>query len=291
MRLPRARSPFAESADVHNFLVPTRRTWAHTSLTDSVAAHFTGTGAELGTYLGLPFLALAALRRPRTRARLLLVVLVLTSAILSLGTRVKVAGVVVGIAPWTALARLPLVGSALPVRLTLYTSLFAGLLVALALGDRASRLRWALAVCGVACTLPNLQLPTWHSPVPQPVFFTDVRYAKAIPRDSTVLVLPYGPAGWSMLWQAEAHFPFRIVGGHFALRVTPQERGWSDVYAGLGGGRVRPQRLRAFLTAHGVTQIVVAPGTRPGARRLARVAAGGPGTTYSDTVVYTLSKR
>jgi hypothetical protein len=289
-----ARSPFAESADVLNFFVPTHRTWLHTGGTDSVAARFTGTGAELGTYLGLPFLVLAALaglRRPRTRARLLLVALVLATAILSLGTRVKVAGVVVGIGPWTALARLPLVGSALPVRLTLYTSLFAGLLVALALADRPSRLRWAIALCGIAATLPNLQLPTWYSPVPQPALFTDSRYTGAIPRNSTVLVLPYGPAGWSMFWQAESHFWFRMVGGHFALRVTPEERAWSDVYAGLGSGRVRPRRLRAFLTAHGVTQIVVAPGTRPGARRLARVAAGVGGRTYSNTVVYTLAKR
>lgn len=286
-----ARSPFAESADVLNFFVPTRRTWLHTAGTDAIASRFTGTGAELGTYLSLPFLALAALaalRRPRTRTRLLLVVVVLATAILSLGTRVKVAGTVVGIGPWTVLARLPLVGSALPVRLTLYTSLFAGLLAALALADRSSKLRWVLATCGIVATLPNLQLPTWHSPVPQPAVFTDGRYRDAIPRNSTVLVLPYGPAGWSMLWQAESHFRFRIVGGHFALRVTPEERAWSDVYAGLGTGRVTPERLRAFLTAHGVSRIVVAPGTRPGARRLARVAAGTAGRAYADAVVYTL---
>jgi hypothetical protein len=290
---PPARSPFAESADVLNFFVPTHRTWLRTPGSGAVAARFTGTGAELGAYLGLPFLALAALaafRRPRMHARLLLVVLFLAAAILSLGTRVKVAGTVVGIGPWTILARLPLVGSALPARLTLYTSLFAGLLAALALAERPSRLRWALAACGIVATLPNLQLPTWHSPVPRPTFFADGRYAAAIPRDSTVLVLPYGPAGWSMLWQAESQFRFRLVGGHFALRVTPQERAWSVVYAGLASGRVPPRRLRAFLVAHAVTRIVVAPGTRPGARRAARAAAGVPGQTYADTIVYRLEE-
>jgi hypothetical protein len=289
-----ARSPFAESADLLNFFVPTHRTWLHTTATDAIAARFTGTGAELGTYLGFPFLALvalAALRRPRTRARLLLVALLLASAILSLGTRVKVAGIVIGIGPWAVLARLPLVGSALPARLTLYTSLFAGLLVALALADRPSKLRWTLAVCGIVATLPNLQLPAWQSRVPQPVFFTADRYAAVIPRNATVLVLPYGPAGWSMLWQAESHFRFRVVGGHFGLRVTPEERSWRDVYAGLGSGRVRPRRLRAFLAAHGVTRIVVTAGTRRGARRLARAAAGVAGHTYGDAVVYTLEER
>lgn len=286
-----ARSPFAESADVLNFFLPTHRTWLRPPGSDAVAAHYTGTGAELGAYLGVPFLvllALAALRRPRTRARLLLTTLFAAAVVLSLGTRVKIAGTVVGIGPWTVLARLPVVGSALPVRLTLYTSLFAGLLVALALADRPSRLRWALAACGVVAVLPNLQLPTWHSPVPRPLFFAAELDRTALPRDAAVLVLPYGPAGWSMLWQAESGFRFRLVGGHFALRVTPQERAWSDVYAGLGSGRVTPRRLRAFLAAHGVTRIVVAPGTRPGAARLARVAAGRPGRRVADAVVYTV---
>jgi hypothetical protein len=284
-----ARSPFAESADVLNFFLPTHRTWLRPPGSDAVAAHYTGTGAELGAYLGLPFLALialAALRGPRARGRLLLLALFGAAVVLSLGTRVKIAGTVVGIGPWAVLAPFPVVGSALPVRLTMVTSLFAGLLVALALADRASRLRWTLAACGVLATLPNLQLPTWHSPVPRPAFFAAGLDRTAIPPNATTLVLPYGPAGWSMLWQAESGFRFRLVGGHFALRVTPQERPWADVYAGLGAGRVTPLRLRAFLAAHGVTRIVVAPGTRPGAIRLARVAARRPGRTVAGTVVY-----
>ena len=280
---PPARSPFAESADVLNFVVPTHRTWLRAPGTDAIAARFTGTGAELGAYLGIPFLVLAALAAGRRR---FLAGLFLATAILSLGTRVKVAGTVVGVAPWAVLAHLPLVGSALPARLTLYTSLFAGLLVALALAERPTRVRYALALFGVVATLPNLQLPTWHSPVERPSFFTHGHDAKAIPPGSTVLVLPYGPAGWSMLWQADANFGFKLVGGHFALRVTPEETGWSDVYTGVNGGRVTPKRLRAFLTAHGVTRIVVTDGTRPGARRLARVAARLPGRRVADATVY-----
>ena len=276
-----ARSPFAESADVLNFLVPTHRTWLHTAGTDAVAARFTGTGAELGAYLGLPFLVLVALAVRRNR--LFLVLLALAAAVLSLGTRVKVAGTVVGIGPWTVLARLPLVGSALPVRLTLYTSLFAALLVALALADKLSPMRVALAAIGIVATLPNLQLPTWHSPVPDPAF--------TLPRGVTALVLPYGPAGWSMLWQANAHFRYRIVGGHFALRVTPQERAWRDVYTEMNDGRLTPRRLRAFLDVHGVTWIVVAPGTRPDARRLVRVVARAPGCADGDAVVYRVDPR
>lgn len=267
------RSPFAESADVLGFVVPTRRTWLRPPGSGAIAAGFTGTGAELGAYLGVPLLVLVALAL-RRRDRRPLGVLLASAALLSLGTRIKVAGTVVGIGPWTVLARLPLVGSALPVRLTLYTSLLAGLLVALALADKNSRIRWALAVCGIAATLPNLSLPTWHSPVPQPALFA--RGAAVIPRGADVLVLPYGPGGWSMLWQAESGFRFRMVGGHFAVRVTPQEEQWRDVYTGINGGRVTPARFRAFLAAHDVSRIVVAPGTRRGARRLVAAVAPPP---------------
>jgi hypothetical protein len=71
----------------------------------------------------------------------------------------------------------------------------------------------------------------------------------------------------------------------WALRVTSQETQWADVYAGVNGGRVTPRRLRAFLAAHSVDRIVVAPGTRPGARRLA-AAVGGPPIRVRDAIVY-----
>ena len=269
-----ARSPFAESADALNFVVPTHRTWLHSAATDAVAGRFTGTGAELGAYLGLPFVVLAAIAVRRTRPRLFLAGVGAACALLSLGTRVKVAGSVVGIGPWAVLAHLPVVGSALPVRLTLYTSLVAGLLVALALADRASTARCAVAACGVLATLPNLELPTWHSTVPQPAF--------AVPKDATALVLPYGAGGWSMLWQAEAGFRYRLVGGAFAVRVIPAERRWLDVYEGINGGRVTPRRLRAFLAAHHVSVIVVTPGTRPGALRLVRAVCGQTAMPYAS---------
>lgn len=281
-----ARSPFAESADVLNFVVPTRRTWGHTSWSDAVAAHFTGTGAELGAYLGLPLLVLVVLG---SRRRRVLPALLAVTALLALGTRVKVAGTVVGIGPWALLANLPFVGSALPVRLTVFTSLLAGLLVAFALADRPSRLRYALALCGIAATLPNLALPTWSSPVPEPALFADG--ARALPRGATTLVLPYGPGGWSMLWQAQSGFRFRLVGGHFALRVTPQERAWSDVYTGLNAGRVTPRRFCAFLAAHRVTEVVVAPGTRPGARRLVDAVARPGVRTVGGTLIYRAPRR
>ena len=286
-----ARSPFSEAADVLNFVVPTRRTWVRPPGSAELAERFTGTGAEQGAYLGLPVLilgALAVLRAPRSRSRLFLGALFVGVAILATGTRVKVAGIVVGIGPWSAVASLPVVGSALPSRFTLFTALAAGVLVALALHDRSTPWRWALAVAAIVLTLPNLHLGQWSSPVPRTDVMTAARFRSAVAEDATVLVLPYGPAGWSLLWQAEAGFRVRLVGGHFSLRVTPGERPWRDVYENLGSGNVEPARLRAFLAAHRVDAVVVAPGASRSARRLVVAAAPRRPVAVGDGLVYRL---
>ncbi|MEO5791351.1 MAG: hypothetical protein ABIR67_04675 [Gaiellaceae bacterium] len=288
------RSPFSESADVLNYVVPTRRTWIRPPGSAEIADRFTATGAEQGAYLGLPLVALVLLalwRRPVLRPRLLLGVVLAVGVVLSLGTRPKLAGEVFAIGPWSLLSPMPVVGSALPARFTLYTSLLAGLLVAIALAERGSRFRWGLALVGIALTLPNLGLPQWSSPVQRPRLFEAGRYAKHVPADATALVLPYGPAGWSMLWQAEEGFPFWLVGGHFALRVTPAERTWRDVYEGLNAGRVAPQRLRNFLEKHCVDVVVVTPGTRGSARRTVEVAVGAQPVRASDSLIYRLRPR
>jgi hypothetical protein len=284
-----ARSPFAESADVLNYVVPTRRTWVEFPGSDDIAARFTGTGTEQGAYLGIPFLALAALavmRRPLSRPRLFLGVLLVVLVILSLGTRPKIAGVVVGVGPWSAVAWAPAIESALPARLTVFVSLLAGLLVALALADGASRWRWLLAVAGIVVTLPNLGLAQWSSPVPRPTFFTTNRDERHLADGERALVLPYGPAGWSMLWQAEDRFRYHLVGGHFALRVTPSEEQWRDVYEGLPKGLLTAPRLQRFLRTHCVDVVVATPGTRAGTRRAVEEAMGPPAARSADAAVY-----
>jgi hypothetical protein len=89
-----------------------------------------------------------------------------------------------------------------------------------------------------------------------------------------------------LLWHAESGMAFRLVGGHFGIRVIPPEREWADVYEGLGTGRVSPVRLRTFLTAHRVRCIVVAPGTRPRAERVVAAAVDNLPVGSADTRVY-----
>jgi hypothetical protein len=288
------RSPFSESADVLNYVVPTPRTWIRPPGSAAITDRFTGTGAEQGAYLSLPLLALALLalkRRPLPGSRRLLGVVLAIAALLSLGTRPKFAGVVFAIGPWSGIAPLPILGSALPARFTLYTALLAGLLAATALADRGSRLRWALAISGIVLTLPNLGLPQWSSPVQRPRFFETGQYRQHLVRGTTALVLPYGPAGWSMLWQAESGFRFNLIGGHFALRVTPAEREWRDAYERLNSGQLTPLRLRVFLTSHCVDIVLVTPGTRESARRAIEAAVAAPAVHASDSLIYPIERR
>jgi hypothetical protein len=170
--------------------------------------------------------------------------------------------------------------------MTMYAALFGGLLVALALADRPTIRRWLLVVAGLAATLPNLQLHQWASDVPRPEFFARHQDTRSIQEGSTVLILPYGSWGWSMLWQAEAGFRYHIVGGHFALRWTPTERKWRDVYETLGTGLLQPTRLRSFLATHGVDVVIVAPGTSVRARSLIRATVKAQPEHILDTLVY-----
>ena len=273
------RSPLAESADLLNYVVPTRRTWLRPPGAESITSRFTATGAEQGAYLGLPVPDPRAPRLRETAARP-----TEAPALAAHGRRrpalARWAGEgrrshsPPGAHPWSLLARLPLVGSALPVRLTVYVALGAGMLVALALADRRTTIRWLLVAVGIVATVPNVSQAQWSSHVPRPKYFAARGYQQTLAPGSTVLVLPYGPAGWSMLWHAESTFRFRLIGGHFALRTTPKEEKWRDVYESLGSGTVEPARFRAFLLAHGVDAVVVAPRTLWRMREVVRQAVG-----------------
>lgn len=138
------------SADLANLIVPTRVTAVGGAWGSSVANHFPGNLAEQGPYLGLPLLVIvasfASSRRSGPGARLLLFVL-LSSIVLSLGPRLTVGGRPTAWLPAALLGHLPALADALPVRFALYTSLVISIIVAVWLaGARRQRaLSWVLA--------------------------------------------------------------------------------------------------------------------------------------------------
>ncbi len=289
-----ARSPFKEAADVLNFVVPTRRTWLRPPGTEQLVERFTATGAERGAYLGVPLLAIVALLfLRRTAGRTVLLYVTALVAVASLGPRIRVAGYETIPGPWTIPAHLPVLDGVKPVRLTLFVGLGAAIACGIWLADRPRAwARWLLAGAAVLALLPNPAHDLWTAKVPRSTFFSTGRWEQYVHRDEIALVLPVGPAGWSLLWQAENGLAPRLVGGHIGRRTTLREERWRDVYKALGGYPAPPlpaKRLRGFLIAHEVTTVIVAPGTRLRARRLIETLDILP-VKSGDALVYRVAR-
>jgi len=286
------RSPYSESADVLNYLVPTHLIWLQLPGSTEIASRFTATGAERGAYFGLPLLAIVAFfltgRRRSPSFRVVALALAAT-VIASLGASIRVAGHGLLPGPWKVLAALPVTRAILPGRLTLYVALVVAMIAAVWLAEGGGRRgwRWVLAITTIVFLLPNPATERWSSKVPNPAFFRTAASTKHLHEGETALVLPYGGAGWSLLWQAEDGFRYRLVGGRFG-HIVPEEEDWKPVYYALSWGPSSPRSVRAFrrfLRAHGVDAIVVGPDTRLQPRRLVD-ALGIEPVEVADVLIY-----
>ena len=127
--------------------------------------------------------------------------------------------------------------------------------------------------------------------MPRPAFFAESRFTAYLHPNERVLVFPYGPVGWSMLWEAEAHLRFHLVGGYLGPRTTPSERRWYALYHGFAGGPLPAHagaRFRAFLAAHDVRWVIVAPGSKPKVAKLVRALGIAP-IRDRDALLYRVS--
>jgi hypothetical protein len=259
-------SPTEFAADVLNFIVPTRRVWLHPASASRIQDLFRGNGVEQTAYLGPPLIAILLLfgwRARRRREDAVLVLGFLVVALLACGPYIRAAGRVVGLGPWWLFTRLPAAQNALPVRLTMYLWLVAAVIIALWLARGSGLARWALALLAVIAILPNPGRGLWTADVPRTAFFSRHAFERYLRPNEPVLVFPYGPGGWSMLWQAETHFRFHMVGGYLVPR--PQEERWRRLYLGFGY-RPLPANatalLRRFVAEHRLRWVVVANGSR-----------------------------
>ncbi|MGH7761614.1 MAG: hypothetical protein ACREOY_09395 [Candidatus Dormibacteraceae bacterium] len=184
--------------------------------------HFTGNAGENDAYVGLPILALfvAGLmlgwREPRIRWSGLMAFIV---AVLSLGPHLHVDGIITPIwLPWTVVAGLPLMGSALPGRLMTIGFLGTGIVVAYACGRALTATRpWQIATVVLllagAAVVPPVPYPSVAATAP--AFFKPGGGVEMIPSGSVVLVTPFSSkeSTDAMYWQAVAHYRFRMPEG------------------------------------------------------------------------------
>src|SRR4029450_10246491 len=178
-------------------------------------------------YLGIPLLLVVAALLVVHRSPVVGVgaTMLVVSMVLSLGSMLRVGGHPTPVRlPWTAIESLPLLWNMVPARFALFTAMFAGLLLAVAVDGLwwgGGRLRRALAVAtapgGLAFLGPSA--PPRPSPVvATPPFFTTSALTR-LPRDQVALVVPFprkGRANQAMRWQADAGMWFKMPGGYFA---------------------------------------------------------------------------
>ena len=290
------RSSLRASTDVANLVVPTRRILLRPSSADSINHRFSAGRVERTAYLGLP-LILAVIgygvsRRGRSRPGSVLTISLAAVLICSFGARIRVAGYDIAPGPWRYAPHLPLLEGVKPARLSIFVALFATLAATLWLADAPrSRFRWAVLALSAVALLPNPAGRWWAADVPQSTFFSQGFAKTWIHEGDAVIVLPYGPAGWSMYWQAEDGLRFRLVGGHIGRPTTPAEAKWDRYYRALRGIPVKvdvtPEEFRTFLRGHGVDAIVIAPETRWRARLLVESLGITP-AHVGDATVYRL---
>ena len=281
-------SPYA--ADLLGIVVPT----IHQVLGTDATLSWGGNDSENGSYLGLPLLVVLIAFAWRYRGIALMrfaAVLGVVAWVLSLGERLHVAGTETAAPlPYAVVSLLPVLHNMAAVRFSLYVVLCAALVLAVGL-DRLhaeGALRPRLAVpLALLCVLPLI--PSWpysYQPAETPAYFTGDA-VEAVPAGSLALTYPVPrfPSSAPMLWQAQADYRYRSVGGYV---ITPKEDGsgtfnggvtvWERIVSQAPAGRlgaIAPQVRAALLLEMerlDVQSVLVAD--RPGSQAVSRVVSG-----------------
>jgi hypothetical protein len=257
------------SVDLLNFLIATQANeLGRIPLLASISKRFLGGwAAESGGYFSLPVIVVALLysrRHWREPLGRMLVDSLLIIIVLSLGPTLHVAGTELKLAlPWRPFVQLPVLNNALPGRFLIYASLILAIMVSSWFAGTkvkgASKLGTAVAM--VVLSAPNLSASFWGSGAEMPAFFRNGLYRQYLQKGETIVVLPYGYNGDSMLWQATTHMYFAMAEGYGGARPEEFQK-WPIVEAFLKGSYVPEPiiQLRAFLTAHRVNVVIVTDG-------------------------------
>jgi hypothetical protein len=215
--------------DLASFVTPSQYLLFHTAASAAAAARYQGGPSEYLAYLGWPLLAvlvvvtLAFWRHPAVRAT---GVTVAVLGLLSLGGHPLINGTEhPGVTlPWHWLEAVPVLGAALPDRLSIVTAGVAAALLAFGLDLARARMasaRWlavaATAVAILAC-LPLIPRPLPPASAPRlPEGWSAAFAALRLPPQARVLVVPVPTAILTdaLRWQADTGDPALLVGGYF----------------------------------------------------------------------------
>jgi len=300
--------PEAYRADLLGILVPGPYVWLAPAWALHTSSVFANSRVENGSYLGIGLVvtvivAVVLLWRREPVIRVAAVALG-TAFVVSLGGALALdtrpGAALTGFPlPERVFAHLPLLSNTVPVRYTVYVSLFAGLVLAIAVdrlhgaltrrvpsgGRRARRGSVAAAVIpallAAACLVPLIPvIPLQGFGDPQvPAYFTSAPLDRIAPGSVALLYpFPSTPTPDGQLWQAVAGMRFQMPGGYFLVPQGPKHKIAFDPATGyvidsattrallsLAAGRVPPETpalratMLAQLRAWGVTTLLAAP--------------------------------
>jgi hypothetical protein len=273
--------PEAYRADLLGPLVPDLYTWLAPSGLVRVADGFANSTSENGSYLGITLLVTLAVgtvvlwrRSPVVRVA---AIGGAAAFVLSLGGGLVVhrppAAVPTGAPlPERLFTKLPLLANTIPVRYSLYVTLFAGLVLAIVLdrlhaaararaGPPSRRRGWstpgrawaAPAVLALFCLVPLVPNGpiSGVTGVPTPSYFTSSSLAEQ-PAGQVTVLYPYPsldtPEG--QLWQAMADLHFRSPGGYFLVPDGPGQRIGFSAAVGYGADTLTARVFVALYAGH-----------------------------------------
>jgi hypothetical protein len=225
------------TADLLNFVLPTRLMLVSWQGAWQIAERFPGNDSERGAYVGLPVLLAVTLfarrdwRTPHARVLLLWLGIAVVAA---LGAELHLDGNAVLPLPSALVDHWPLLNNVLPVRIALFVSLITAVIVALVVAS--ARSPWTLIVLpllAIVALLPRPGSHSWITVADQPQFITARLYRTCLDRGETVLILPFGDHGDSMLWQAQSDYWFRLAGGFMRPDVPSAFARFRVVHPGL----------------------------------------------------------
>ncbi len=259
----------AYGLDLLNPLFPTEANWLGAGTFATLSQTFENNNVvEAGGYLSLPiviaFVLWAAKTKRRALARILLVAIA-ASVLLALGAHLHVAGKQTLELPFNWVKNWPVFRLVTPGRIFVYVALAVAIGVAAWLAEGRALpkwrmlARWVVFGLGALFIFPNIASGLWAGSPSNPRFFRAGTYRHYLRRGETVLALPYGWGGDSMLWQAETGFYFRMPEGylgHFGPQQFESEHVVGELLFEENKG-VNATGLQNFLRKRHVAAIVV----------------------------------
>jgi hypothetical protein len=260
MQLPE-NFPYFFTADPENLIVPAHATLIGSGLYDHYSGHAFHFPQEEDAYLGLPLIALLVwyFRHNATPVARFLRLMLLITFVASLGPALWIFGYFTGVPlPWALMLHVPLLHSALPDRLFMFTTLAIAVAAALfmAAGDRrVQALGWLACLSLLPAPYPWMSIPS--SPL-----FAPGRIEQILGPAPKLLILPFYNHGPGTYWQMQNQFGFSETGGYLGSTPAPMQsiQVVQDLLAQTAGPGFGA-RLAAFLQQTGTDAVIAAPGT------------------------------